>query len=254
MYETYIENTPQNFQALVSSRKGRLWKVENISDEGDWKCYVNKTAETSTRKALFIGTGRCGTQFISAYCQKNGVGIGHEIVGVHGTSSHWFAFDADWYPVLMTRPFGTAHVGERRSDFVFENVFHVVRHPLHTIQSMYDNFHDADYAFLLDNGLPLTKAQAQDKLLASMAVYHYVNEVCETQTDSVIHAETVYEVLPDIVQALFNIDKDRQLSVPIQNAGTHKTTLMWKDVLNKDEGLFKKLFEMGIRYGYVMKG
>src|SRR5210317_297718 len=101
---------------------------------------VNKTAGKKIRKNLLvIGSGRCGTTWLSQTLQAAGFDVKHECVGDHGTVSLFFQVDADWYPFVpwvAKEPGRVAHVGERRSDFVFDHVVHLVRHPLEVAASM----------------------------------------------------------------------------------------------------------------------
>jgi hypothetical protein len=87
---------------------------------------------------LVTGNGRSGTTWLAKTFQKAGIDCPHEHCGEQGTVSWYFYRDSDWHPYHVShRPVGRViHVGERRGDFNFDNVVHLVRHPLKVIGSM----------------------------------------------------------------------------------------------------------------------
>jgi len=78
-------------------------------------------------KYLIIGHPRCGTGFMSKLFKKNGLDVGHEVMGNNGTS--------DWqYAILNEKcfPWTTAP----RSAFKFETIIHNIRDPFTAIPSI----------------------------------------------------------------------------------------------------------------------
>jgi len=90
------------------------------------------------RKLLITGCPRAGTLFAANVWRRAGLDFGHEHCRGDGSVSWFFAVDDDSYPDLPWKnPKGRcAHVGERRSDYEFANVWHQVRDPLKCITSM----------------------------------------------------------------------------------------------------------------------
>jgi hypothetical protein len=72
--------------------------------------------ETIPLKVLVTGCGRSGTHFITSLMQAHGIRVNHECYGPDGT--------VNW-----------RHAAVGRSKPGFENVFHIYRHPLRTINS-----------------------------------------------------------------------------------------------------------------------
>lgn len=80
------------------------------------------------RDYLILGHPRSGTGYMAKLFQANGFDVGHEIIGTHGTSNWQFAVKTNEYPFAFDE--------FRRQDIEFSNVFHVIRHPLHAINSI----------------------------------------------------------------------------------------------------------------------
>lgn len=98
---------------------------------------VDKLTGRKFYKPLFItGTGRCGTTWLSHTLIKAGFDIPHECVGELGTVSLFLQKDHSWYPFIPWEKGRVVHIGERRSDFIFELTVHLVRHPLEVVASM----------------------------------------------------------------------------------------------------------------------
>lgn len=105
-----------------TSGRAQMYGVEKFKDGGRF-----------TKNLLVIGTGRCGTTWLSKTLVEAGFDVPHECVGDHGTVSMFFHTDHFWYPFLpwvTDHPGRKAHLGERLSDFEFDHVAHIVRHPL----------------------------------------------------------------------------------------------------------------------------
>ena len=139
---------------------------------------VSKVQKKKARKVLIVGTGRCGTDYISRVFLSNGYEVLHERVGEFGCSSHWFITDSEWYPVLPFTAGLKAHVGERKNDYTFDKTIHLVRDPLTTIKSITNIFRATDYDFLKFNkvipeGIDL---QGKKRIYRGMVTYFYVNK------------------------------------------------------------------------------
>ncbi len=136
-----------------------------------------RRAKPAKRDLMIIGSGRSGTDFSARLFQKLGYDLRHETTGVFGTSTHFFHTDHHWYPYLpWTRD--AAHIGERLSDYEFENVVHIVRNPLTCIPSIAKVFATIDWEFAEDTGLiPIGKMSKLERVM------HYWVGVNERITD-----------------------------------------------------------------------
>lgn len=117
----YQPHDYHSFKMSLNSRS-EMWGVDQLPEE-----------KRIVKPLLVIGTGRCGTTWLSKSLCGAGFDVPHECVGRDGSVSLFFHSDADWYPTI---PWATdhrgrkAHVGERRSDFLFRHVAHIARDPL----------------------------------------------------------------------------------------------------------------------------
>lgn len=80
------------------------------------------------RDFLILAHPRSGTKYMSNLFIANGFDVGHEVMGKDGTSNWQFAVKAEKYPFMFD--------DIRRQDVVFKNIYHVIRHPLHAINSI----------------------------------------------------------------------------------------------------------------------
>lgn len=80
------------------------------------------------RDFLILGHPRSGTGYMAKLFEANGFDVGHETVGEHGTSNWQFAVKANEYPFPSDE--------FKRQDVSFKSVYHVIRHPLHAINSI----------------------------------------------------------------------------------------------------------------------
>lgn len=79
------------------------------------------------RELLILGHPRSGTGYMSALYKANGLDVGHEVLGLHGTSNWQFAVRAERYPFDVD--------GVRRQDVTFKEIIHIIREPLAAINS-----------------------------------------------------------------------------------------------------------------------
>lgn len=246
-------NTPGNIGRLAEQAAGgRSYHLEPYGNDGDVIFQLERSKRTpETRKVLFTGTGRCGTQYISNLFTANGIDIGHELVGVDGVASHFFAYDADWHWFAMGQPVGYIHLGEHRSDYTFENIIHVVREPLACIASIKDFFHDCDWVWFEAQGAP--SWVKPHSLLSAMYAYVAMNEKAETQATLTIRIEDIDIEFPSLAEGLFNI-KPNTLRVPRANQSpTRPQQLTWEDLEQTSKNLTFQIRELSRRYGYGEK-
>ena len=210
---------------------------------------VKKSRGHEKRLLLITGSGRSGTTYAAKTMQAVGLDIPHEKVGAHGTSSLFFLVDSDWYPMLPWYP-GRNHVGERRSDFEFEHVVQIVRHPLKTIPSIGKIFNGLNYELFEEQGI-IPKG-IKNKMLRCAYMYYELNMLAEKQADLRVQLERYATSWPAIMR-LIGYKAGFPAHVKPANKGQGyraSVPLTWQQLIDLDAELAKKIMNMTRRYGY----
>lgn len=149
---------------------------------------VRATAKKIHRHLLVTGTGRCGTTWLSRTLLATGLDVPHEHMGKHGTVSMYFQVDSPWYPFIpWAKPLEKiAHVGERRSDFNFNHVVHLVRHPLKVAASMRSIIGELTYEWAEFNNLLPVPWNYKPVIVRNLLYWLASTENCERQADQTI--------------------------------------------------------------------
>ena len=241
---------------IIRKLKSESGRAINVYEKERWaknskaeKWGVKPRKKVENKFLLIQGTGRSGTKFSSNLFKKIGLDIGHEKVGEHGTSTHFFHSDSDWYPYFPWMK-GCAHVGERLSDYYFEHSSHIVRNPLITIPSIQDIFGGIDFEFLEDNDM--LEQGIKTKRLLCMHVYYNINKKLEDQTDYVFQLEKYRESWP-VLQTILGLEDVPMPELPPANKGTgyrKSEATTWDELSSLDPILTKNLKKMSRRYGY----
>lgn len=203
------------------------------------------------KKLLVLGTGRCGTMFTTKALRTVGVNVLHEKVGPHGTVSHYFVTDSEWYPMAPWQENqGKKHVGERRSDFEFEHVFHIVRDPRKAIPSMTKIFGSVTWQFYVDNGI--IPEGIRDPILRAMHLWYNHNKLAQGQAEITFQLERYAQAWPALMGFL---DSDAAYPAhlkPMNKTGGFKayTPLTLEDMSNRDTTLAKSIAKLARTYGY----
>lgn len=211
----------------------------------------------SRRKRLLriVGNSRSGTTWLSRVLRAEGLDVRHEICGKDGTVSCFFFVDWDWYPLSpSTPPKGLiAHQTERLSDYRFEHTWHVVRHPLRTIGSIWSTMGTQHQLWLEDIGL--LPGDLKPKLLKSMYAWHRVNLHCERIADWTFRLEDAVrgqEVWRHMMHTLGR-ETTRRPRIPVTNRSrgifaAKKVT--WSTMRRLDPDLASQIQGMAEHYGY----
>lgn len=210
---------------------------------------VKKSRTKEQRLLLITGSGRSGTTYAAKTLQAVGLDVPHEKVGAHGTSSLFFLVDSDWYPMLPWYP-GRNHVGERRSDFTFEYVVQIVRHPLKTIPSIGKIFNGLNYELFEEQGI-IPKG-IKNKMLRCAHMYYGLNMLAEKQADLRIQLER-YETSWPALMRLIGYKADFPADVKPANKGhgyCASVPLTWAELDALDATLSHNIKLMTRRYGY----
>ena len=203
------------------------------------------------RLLLITGSGRSGTTYAAKTMQAIGLDVQHELTGADGTSSLFFLVDSEWYPALPWYP-GRNHVGERRSDYEFQYVLHVVRHPLKTIPSIGKIFNGLNYELFEEQGvIPIG---IKNKMLRCAWMYYGLNLLAEKQATMRVQLERYEHSWPAIMRML-GMSRGTLFPRHVKpaNRGTGfraSVPVTWEDLDALDPELAMNIRKMTRRYGY----
>ena len=169
-------------------------------------------------KVLVTGCPRSGTTFVSRLlCTKYGLDMPHEKMGEHGTVSYAFAVDAEEYL--------WCHEGERRRDFDFDLIFHLVRDPLACIGSLTVMMHMLSPFFEAHLG----ELRGASEIQQCADVWIRWNKLVERQAHFRVRVE----------------------DIPTRGIGTAINSRMHHTPTYGELGaLREEVFELAVRYGY----
>lgn len=237
-----------------ASRKIRYYAKQRYGFRSKYQKMGVPRRNSQERKLLCVhGTGRCGTTYLSRLFRTIGMDVGHEFVGEHGTVSHFFFLDSAWHPMLPWHK-KKAHVGERRSDYVFDHEFMLVRHPLPCIRSIWRIFGGWDWEFLEDNGV--IKEGVEPRLLRCMAAYYHMNRRMERIATERFRIEAFDPDGWHRMCDLLDLEDDaRSAKVPVTNkahgpAAMRDIDVTWDVMKDTDKHLTGLIRRMTERYGY----
>lgn len=221
------------------------------STEEKWGVAKLPAHKREPRRLLLLGTGRCGTMFTTKALQTVGINVLHEKVGEHGTVSHYFVVDSNWYPMAPWQENqGKKHVGERRSDFKFKHVLHIVRDPRKAIPSMTKIFGSVTWQFYVDNGI--IPAGIKNPMLRAMHFWLRHNEQAEKQAEYTFSLERYAQSWPVIMEILGENEPYPAHLKPMNKTGGFKAYLpeTFESLIERDADIGKAIKQMANRYGY----
>jgi hypothetical protein len=227
--------------------------------------------ENSNNKILFTGCGRSGTKYISVLMRAMGLDIRHEAMGQDGISSWYMAVDSKEVPI-----------GPTASEYDFEHVIQVVRHPLLAIKSI-TAFTDEAWAFICQH----TPCNEQDPILFRSAKYwYYWNQLAAQKAVCQVKIEDQQQIITTIEQTL-GIEVEQQVLAQLpSNINTRRSgrtyhrieellirlklfdwlnkisvyfgikkadqRLTWSQLTAMDSQLSEQIQQAAIRYGYEL--
>lgn len=205
------------------------------------------------KRLLVLGSGRSGTTFTAKALQVAGVNVTHEKVGQDGTVSHYFVVDSDWYPMAPWKGWvekEKMHVGERRSDFEFENVVHIVRDPRKVIPSMTKIFDSVTWEFYVRNGF--IPEGLKKPVLRAMHLWLNHNTAAAEQADLTFQLERYQHAWPALMELIGeNVPYPQYLKPSNKTSGFKKyEPLAWHQLLDIDRDLGRQIKTLANRYGY----
>lgn len=234
----------------MKDRKINKYPLRTDRGTNTEKWGVDKRKKVEKKLLLFSGTGRSGSKTITNWMKNNDIDVMHEATGSVGSSTHFFHSDSDWYPMLPWCP-GTAHIGERLSDYEFENHYHIVRNPLTCIPSINKIFPRIDFEFLED--LYMMPVCISSKLNRCMWLYYSINKKLESQVSSRnrVRLENIESLIP-----LLKKDTGIEIStdtLPHSNKGSgfrKSEAVTWDILYETDKAMCNSIKKMSKRYGY----
>ena len=161
--------------------------VHKAMDEEKWgvKPLSKNKQGSAKRHVLVTGTGRSGTTYFSDLLTQLGLDVGHQRNGKDGCSGAEFAKDYDWYPWFPVYGGGDcANVGERRSDYAYKHVLHIVRHPLWCIPSLMRNYPAINPEFWADSGVMDPTVMSQSSIQRNAMMYYSINKFIDESSQA----------------------------------------------------------------------
>lgn len=207
---------------------------------------------------LVTGNGRSGTTWLARTFKAAGIECPHEHCGQHGTVSWYFFADSNWHPYHVSHaPKGRViHIGERRSDFRFEYVVHLIRDPLKVIGSMTRVMSMTDHWYAVDNrayDAELYMNKQASRLLKTMHMAYGIWSRVLGNCDMTIRLEDVPEKWPHLMMML---GQDRKLPMPElppsnKSSGIYKAKVVTYSMLEKEDyRLAKHIARIANRFDY----
>lgn len=221
------------------------------STEEKWGVKKLPRSQRVKKEVLVLGTGRCGTMFTTKALRTVGIDVRHEKVGPDGTVSHYFVIDSDWYPMAPWQvKQGKKHVGERRSDFEFAHVLHIVRDPRKAIPSMTKIFGSVTWQFYIDNGI--IPDGIKNPMRRAMHLWLNHNRLAEDQAELTFSLERYQSSWPAIMEALGHVAEYPAHLRPMNKTGGFKKyePETFDSLISIDRDVGKAIKSLARRYGY----
>lgn len=233
--------------------------VHKTMDEEKWGVdpLPKKQQGSVKRHVLVTGTGRSGTTYFSDLLTLLGLDVGHQRNGNDGCSGAEFCIDHDWYPWFPVYGGGDcANVGERRSDYTYKHVLHIVRHPLWCIPSLMKNYPAINPEFWADNGVMDPAVMSLSSILRNATMYYGINKFIDDsgQAEYRCQLEQIHDhwsTLMDILELSGTPDPSLKASNQASGWGQYEP-LTWAELENEvGKTLTKSIQEQAKVYGYA---
>ncbi len=208
------------------------------------------------RHVLVTGTGRSGTTYFHDLLTLLGLDVGHQRNGKDGCSGAEFAVDYDWYPWFPVYGGGDcANVGERRSDYTYSHVLHIVRHPLWCIPSLMKNYPAINPEFWADNGSMDPAVMDSTSIIRNATMYYAINSVIDKsgQAEYRCQLEQIHDHWSTLMEILeMKGTKDPELGATNKASGWGQyEPLTWAQLENEvGSVLSNSIRSMAKEYGY----
>lgn len=179
-----------------------------------------------TKQLLVIGTGRCGTKYVSRLLQSAGLDVGHEKLGEDGIAAWRWAMP---------------HV---RKSHAFFRLVHVVREPLACIASL-QTIQGGSWRWIIKHS-PVQPSMSGTK----RAMWHWWhwNLLCQAQASATVRLED----LPLLAEDVFGVSVAADTPTNI-NARRHGP-VTWDDLRRESATLTDAIRALARQYGYEVDG
>lgn len=203
---------------------------------------------TRTRKKILVtGACRSGTTTVTRFLKDAGLQVEHEQMGRDGTVSCMFFIDASYYP---KGGIVRSHEGDGKfSDYEFEHIIHLVRHPLEAIPSQAGIYSKAHKEWLDEIGF--VNITIKPNILHAAHLWLNVNKLVDTMTNAVIRIEDLEHFWPALKKRLNlsgSMPEVRQMN---KASGIfRRASIEWEDLEKLDKGLTDEIKKLTRKYGY----
>ena len=202
---------------------------------------------TTKKKVLVTGACRSGTTTVTKFLRDAGLQVNHEKMGYDGTVSCMFFMDAPYYP----KGGGVfSHEGDGKfSDYEFETIIHLIRHPLEAIPSQ-AGIYSKDHKQWV-NDQKLVDISTKPNLYHAAKLWLKVNRHVGTLTKKRIRIEDLEAHWPKLRKWL-----DLSGHIPVvgemnKASGVfRRDSIEWEDLYALDETMTNQIIKLTGQYGY----
>jgi hypothetical protein len=204
-----------------------------------------------TRKELLVlAAPRSATQYLTMVLRNAQVKVGHEMFKRRGTVGMFFAVEDVFYP---GRHWEESEQHQRRSDYVFDQVWHVTRDPRRTIPSIASTALNSQIWPWQERHTGIS-CGIYPKTLRAMLFWVAWNELIEENEDISyrFRIEDIDEEWPEIRNRMGIADEHEAVpNVPRDYGSSRKLEpLSWDDMTAIEPTAAKSVRAMAERYGY----
>ena len=168
--------------------------------------------------------------------RRAGLPVLHERVGKAGSVSSYFVVDDYWYQ-------GGHLTRERLSDFVFDETWHLVRHPLLVIASLRHAIRPEWWHWQEKH----TGIGEMEPTLRSALFWHRWTEMADAASSWRIRIEDIEREWPEIQRRTGSGPLE---SVRRDGGGKHRPPLTWGDLESASTSLASAIRKRAHEYGY----
>lgn len=222
------------------------------------------------RSLLIVACGRSGTLYVCRLFRKIGIDLGHEHVGKFGCCSMYFVPNHSDFSIVNHGQKVPIHKGESKQDFKFEHIWHQVRHPLPTIDSLAKAFTQKVRLWTHEAlGVPLPgtsgkrRCKMEDKIHWAMHYWVINNRLCEAQSEWTYRLEAIpWEQMLDrigieqipIPDVSTTTNRSLRFAMrskaQVKEIKKHIHDTQWNTLRRINRDLAEEIKEMAVAYGY----
>lgn len=200
------------------------------------------------KKVLVTGACRSGTTTVTRFLKDAGLQVEHEQMGPDGTVSCMFFIDASYYPkggIVRT------HEGDGKfSDYEFEHIIHLVRHPLEAIPSQAGIYSAAHKKWLDEIGL--VNINVKPNLLHAAKLWKEVNTIVDSMTKAFIRIEDLENFWPALKRRLGLKGEMPEIRQMNKASGIFsRPSIEWEHLEMLDKELANDIKRLTRNYGYL---